>query len=642
MKKYLGYNFYFFDFFGTIMLRKCSDDDIKKIWSNKVSKYLFALISSKELYKIRKGAELALAGKENREFTYKELINDIYYRINCFIGGRLECTQDFFFEICYKSEVESELERQELNTPIIELAKELKEIGKKIYILSDFYLGKKEITLFLEEKGVKNLFEDIYVSCEYGENKLNGGIYRKILNQLKIIPSECCMIGDNYRSDIKNAKAAMVQAIQVKVPRNHNRREEWTKILNDLRVRQKKAGMSYANYAFSLFYFISKLYDELNRRNFNKVFFFAREGELLKQLFDLYCVTLNKDFGLPIIESHYLYVSRQSTYAAGLKELNEEDFASLFKEYRDMSVLAFLSNLTFEEGQIKKIQKSLDLDFYKTIVNFKNSDEYQQLRGSKLFADYYDNNVKQRRSTLIKYLSQNGFYEDSQVAVVDIGWKGSIQDNIYRTKEDISLFGFYYGLTNLATVTEKNIKSGLIFHEYPLRSKDYVTWSFDCNFLERLCTASHASTKGYQEESGKMTPVFNEYGEEEDNYKLIKPIQDGILKVFSRIIGIIYKLPCLSDDLEECIMTIHNKTRCKINKSNMILQYKLLSKQKENFGYQSAAGSRLETLYKGSNLKKYYRALKDPIKVARLLASKKFFTLSAWLYRVQYGKLIKK
>jgi hypothetical protein len=74
----------------------------------------------------------------------------------------------------------------------------------------------------------------------------------------------------------------------------------------------------------------------------------------------------------------------------------------------------------------------------------------------------------------------------------------------------------------------------------------------------------------------------------------------------------------------------------------MILQYKLLSKQKENFGYQSAAGSRLETLYKGSNLKKYYRALKDPIKVARLLASKKFFTLSAWLYRVQYGKLIKK
>ena len=31
------YEIYFFDFFGTIMHRKCSGDDIKKIWSNQLA-----------------------------------------------------------------------------------------------------------------------------------------------------------------------------------------------------------------------------------------------------------------------------------------------------------------------------------------------------------------------------------------------------------------------------------------------------------------------------------------------------------------------------------------------------------------------------------------------------------------------------
>ena len=33
MKIQKKYDIYFFDFFGTIMHRKCSGDDIKKIWA---------------------------------------------------------------------------------------------------------------------------------------------------------------------------------------------------------------------------------------------------------------------------------------------------------------------------------------------------------------------------------------------------------------------------------------------------------------------------------------------------------------------------------------------------------------------------------------------------------------------------------
>ena len=593
------------------------------------------------MYNIRRSAEVSLAGKNNVEFNYNELINSVYDRILCLVED-FKYDYKSFFDICYKIELQTELENQELNPAILNFAKKLKQQGKKIYVLSDFYLDSATLNYFLENKGIKDLFDGIFVSCEIGANKLNGDVYKIVINRLNIDPESCIMIGDNYRSDVLNAKKSNLNTQQVKIRNLNKRKINSKKILFNLQTKQKRAGGSYSNYAFAMFRFISKLYDELNKIKFNKVYFFSREGEFLKILFDTYCQIINSEFGLPIIESHYLYVSRQSTYLAGLSKIEDEKFSSMLKEYRDISIRAFLSNLTFSEDQINILKEKCAFDFDKTIYNFQNSEQFKTLKNLDLFRKYYDDNLEERKLCLLAYLNSKGFYSDKKVAVVDIGWKGSIQDNIYKAKKDITIYGYYYGLNNSVKTTLRNKKFGLSFHDYPLKSKGHSVWSFDCNFLERLCTASHASTKSYCIENNNVTPIFNTSISEEFNYNLIKPIQTQLVKTFENIVKTVFELPVLTNELEYILSIIHARTCCKINKSNIILQQKLLMGQDENFGYQNHAGDRINSLYRISNLKKYYRSIKDPIKVSRLLASKKLYATSALIYKLQFKRITKK
>ena len=65
------------------MHRKCSGDDIKKIWSNQLALLCKCKLSSRIWYELRISAEKYVCRKENHyEFTYKELIKEIYNRVS--------------------------------------------------------------------------------------------------------------------------------------------------------------------------------------------------------------------------------------------------------------------------------------------------------------------------------------------------------------------------------------------------------------------------------------------------------------------------------------------------------------------------------------------------------------------------------
>jgi len=55
--------------------------------------------------------------------------------------------------------------------------------------------------------------------------------------------------------------------------------------------------------SWTFWFFIEKLYKQLLHDGVRDVFFLAREGDFLKQLFDLYQKDLAKD---PLINTHYL------------------------------------------------------------------------------------------------------------------------------------------------------------------------------------------------------------------------------------------------------------------------------------------------------------------------------------------------
>lgn len=643
------YKIYFFDFFGTIMNRKCSGEDIKKIWSNQLAFILNNKLSSRELYNLRISAEHYVCKKEKHfEFTYKELIAEIYKRINVleeYEGDYIDFEK--FYKLCLEIEIEVEIEMQEKNEEIITLIKELKNYGKKVYILSDFYLDSQYIKKFLEAKGEKNLVEKIFVSCELYKNKADGSVYKEILSLLNCNSKDCCMIGDNYHSDIFNARKNGFGTAKVKNNRKLNKEINNKETLNRLENRKNENGLSYSNYSFMLFKFISLLYIEVRKNKNKKVFFLAREGEFLKKLFDQYCRYVYNKFRLPIIESDYLYVSRQATYPASLNnDINEENFIKLFDQYNNLSIKSFLINIGFSEENQKKIQNEFLGDYNKIINNFSLSDIYKKLRINSTFISIYESTIIEKKELFLKYLKQHNFFEAKSVAIVDVGWKGSIQDNIFRTLGDeIKIYGYYCGLKNDAITSYNSQKKGLIFSEYPYKSKNFNIWNYDSNFMERLLTASHASTRGYKNSNGIVEPVFNEFGSEEQNYKSIKILQESIMNQFKELLNLIYNQPILNDEFEDILIQIHIRCCCHIYKSNLILQQKLLEGQMENFGYQVNSGNRLKEVFSLKNIikkiKKNYKLLKNIPLIVRVLNNKKLYFIGIILMRIEEIKLRK-
>lgn len=597
------------------------------------------VVSSDAIYEMRIASEISVQHPNNHEFKYSDMINELYHRILCLNKfEQLNMEKDSFIEVCFEEEIKIENEHQYLNHYVVEEIRKLYQMNKKIYVLSDFYLDSKYIALFLREKGIDTLFDGIIVSCEESVNKAQGQLYDLIKKRFVLNGTESYMIGDNYRSDILQARKHGFTTVHIrtKVHKSLDSR----KILTDKMCKEKQFGMSYANYAFLFYRYISLLYTALKKEGLSGVFFFSREGELLKKFFDLYCDVMKRKFGLPAIESHYLYVSRQATYAASLNDLASEDFHVLFHQYPNQSIDTFLMNLGFDVYERKFLKENIPLDFDVVVDDLCHSSQFSLLKENTKFISLYSEKISQSKHYLCEYLRQNGFFTNKKVAIVDVGWKGTIQDNISKClQREQCIIGYYCGLSKDAETNAENRKEGLLFSEYPKRSLDLNIWSFDAGFWERLLTASHPSVKGYTLENDKIIPLFNDFGTEEDNFELMKPIQNQMFKLFKELCEMICDIPALDTEIEEVIREIHIKTCCCVGKSNMILKTQLLNGQMENFGaqtnYGQAYGDRFTMRHILSKLKHNLRKIKNPLLITTVLCNRGLFGLSAYILRIQ-------
>lgn len=639
-----NFEYYFCDFFGTLMFRDCSPDDIKRIWSNSIVTKLDIKIDVEEMYHLRRSCEIkAYSESNNGEFNYETLIKNVFERLSVFYNLR----KDFktFFDFCLKIETETEIEHQILNKELFETLFELKKLGKKMIIVSDFYLNSAVLKTFLMAKGVNEFFDGICVSCEYENSKAVGGLYDLVIDELCINDKKSViMIGDNYKSDCVKSKKAGIRHFYYKSNKNYGKKIKAVDLLKT--ELDKKLDLSiYADYSYFFYLFIQRLYNNLSSEGFSNVYFFSREGEYLKKLFDCYnqiqCTLNNK----PFIESHYLYVSRQSTYAPSLNaDITKESFDKLFSEYPDLSINAFLKNIGIvETGEVSDVLKHLNINPKIIQQDIKNSSDFNKIINYSQFKNIYYDAITKKKENCVRYFKQEGITSNSRIAIVDVGWKGSIQDNIHKLLEDVRINGYYCGLSKNARFSKDNKKYGLMFSEIPFKSKDYSVWSFQSNFLERLLTASHPSTNYYEFKDNKYIPVFNDFGTEEENYRLIVNIQNSIYNKFNAISRSVNQSPFFENEIYSFFKCMHINNCCNVSKKHMILQQKLLAGQLENFGYQESAGKRINELVSPINvllkLKSNIKLLMDNVLIANLLNIKGFHRTAAVFLRIAKKKL---
>jgi len=589
------------DCFDTIISRNCLPEDIKKIWAQKASMLFMQKINADSLYNVRRSVECELFTKkynngEHGEFKIEEVYSLILDRL--VVAGIIETKNEDLLQELLNIELEIEKKHQQRVAKTIKKLRSYKNNGAEIYIVSDFYMSEKYIWQFLNNLKIESLFNGIFVSCDYGLNKSSGSFYPFVLKELNIHASDCIMMGDNKIADVKKAKENNIKAkcIKKKNQKGIILTPEQTYKRFIKKELNKKSQYNYSRYAFSFFVFIDNLVKESKEKGIKKLYFLSREGQFLKLLYDEYAKVYNT--GIP---SYYLQVSRNSTFIASLQEIEKEEFNVLFRQYKDISVRDFLMSLTFTGEEISALQaleNFNELDIDGEIKNFKNSSAFKLLKANSKFIEIYDKKRKEQKQLFKRYLKELDFNEETEeLNIVDVGWKGSMQDNIYNIYDGkIKVNGLYIGLFETGSVKPGSTKKGLLFDFVSggLSQRNQLL-SFKHHYYESLLRANHSRVENYKLENGKVGIIYEETPDEEFYNTYLKEYHSEVLTKFKNLLKTCQKYEISNNVVNSLAARIHLMTMLKTNKKDLGLINASMTSFREGFGKVETLGINYST-----------------------------------------------
>lgn len=296
--------------------------------------------------------------------------------------------------------------------------------------------------------------------------------------------------------------------------------------------------------ATTIFYFIEKLHNVLTEQGVEQVYFLSREGQPLMRMFDMYRDRVNGR-----IKSIYLEVSRRSTLLPSLSPLSEENFETLFRQYQKISLLGFLASLGLE-AHTKSVAQTLGLPDgaeARREENFPSSPIYLSLKTLPLFQDLYEAERLARREAFITYLTELSAENlPTTLVIVDVGWKGTIQDNLYSLlclNSDTpvrKVTGYYAGLVADGSSGPNNDKYGLLFSSVKTPSPGYYVLNENRALFEIMLAADHGSIVSYETTAnGHACAIQGEFEENEMLEAEVFPIQRQLFRHFDQLVAAI-------------------------------------------------------------------------------------------------------
>jgi predicted HAD superfamily hydrolase len=491
---------------------------------------------------------------------------------------------DFMPDDIHKREVqrlewEVELEMTYANPVLVALMEAIKASGKRIFLMSDMYLASSQIEELLASAGIsKRLYDRIFVSNEHGCGKSGGHLFRKLLACYpEYDPSDIVHIGDNVTADCEGALQAGIQSIAYKViPSGIQYTYQWEKIRHHLQLDEvyavrKLAQAQSAEEQENLFWyefgatvlgpfmtvFCDWVVDLAIKKGSKGIYPFMREGALLTPMLRQAIERRGVD-----LDVRSIYLSRQSTYFAGLERFSVEVIKSLaernhltladlfdmfeldmedtaFTPYHDVPLKA-MNRITVEQREQEVTLQDLVYRWFER-EDIKTRIEAMIAKKRDMFLDYLDQTVSSLEN----------------IITVDLGFKGTIQQSIENA---LRIRGGRHAITHLlafgAEPIHKLVYNGVdirAFIGYSREQADLIRSIMRSpEFLEELLMGDEGSTIGYQYGlSGRVEPVKAElpYGRNEVEYK--KSCHRGVMTFQSLYYNLMEAKPYLREKLIE-------------------------------------------------------------------------------------------
>jgi len=479
-----------FDIFDTLLSRPLYEpDNLLRLLEYRVDQH-FSMASN--FFEVRKSSENALrtALQDGEDVTY-DAIYDIMAK---------EYPSDV---IDYLKEQEFALELALLHPKeeMVELLQYAQKVSKQILFISDMYLSQAQIVSVFEHLNIAIDGVELWISSECGYRKDNGSVWQHLIDQKMIEVESTLVIGDNEVSDLK-------------MPGDLGLEQNWHILSEKNSFLESAIGKSFANqlaipdprdmllmgpvinhlfgsplgihehliesrkqlspYAFGytalapMFYcFMAHLYGQHREK---PIFFLAREGYFLKELFEHFV----QSKGLELQKApHYLLISRRAVLGAVEKNAqNLEDMILGLGAYEGTFANLIKSRLGLEEEFMEqcgiqdftiKGQRDLQKAYQVLLTHLEIMNQYAQ----------------KERKNYEAYLERIGFFEEAENVVVDLGYSGTIQNYLHQLSQK-PLVGEYFITTDKVELIERedNQMSGYFANRIDRRDKHNIAYRY--------------------------------------------------------------------------------------------------------------------------------------------------------------------
>lgn len=452
--------------------------------------------------------------------------------------------------------------------------------AERTMFLSDFYMSASMLQRLLESNGLGHLIKEGISSCDVGLNKRSGALFKYVHETMGITPDEQVHIGDNAWSDVESPAQIGVLGVSFVPDHSHNARLQRESLFSSrsdlfqhLRTLQNQVIDSHLGTrgdkeaaAFRLGVEAAPLFigqglwiaEQAITQRLDKIFFLTREGEFFRRVYEELFPRL-EIYGHPLPPHDDLEVSRLSTFVASMEHVTPQEFERIWSLNRSQKVAGLFSTLGLQSSEYSTLLSELGLQLNDVIENPEANEKLARLIAAPAFNNAIKKKIQQQRELLSEYLVNKGVVGSDKIGVVDIGWRGTIQDNLARTLPTSHIHGMYLGLRKVINPQSANVtKSAYGANELTDSDTGHLFEAF--SVLEMLCTSDQGSVEQYVRPEDHVIAQRNVSLEENSSYdQFSRHFQDGVV-LSAKIWGpYLERYVVFAEELRESALSVWKK-----------------------------------------------------------------------------------
>ncbi|MFO0835240.1 MAG: hypothetical protein U0638_09730 [Phycisphaerales bacterium] len=275
--------------------------------------------------------------------------------------------------------------------------------------------------------------------------------------------------------------------------------------------------------------------DESRRLGIDRLYFLAREGAAFMRI----CRRLARARGEAMPAATYLGASRASTFLPSMRELSLGEIARVWYQYPHQSFSRLLRNLSLDAETFGAHARRCGVPDLDAPINnpLAHAGLARFLSDDRVRAEFAIARDR-ARELLAEYLRDRGWFDATFAGLVDVGWKGSMQTNLWRAAPPARLHGLYLALSPIVSDDAPGCsRAGFLADT---RADDWAQDQVLLNgpVFEMFATARHGSVRGYERRgsigrAGRVRPVVEHHPEEAENFRGVfarvhQGIEEGI------------------------------------------------------------------------------------------------------------------